>query len=49
MKGETADISQIYKFSWYYWVMFCDTANSINFPDENMTLGQYFRASIDAG
>ena len=49
MKGGTADISQICKFSWYNWLMFCNTANSIAFPDDKMTLGQYLGPAIDVG
>jgi hypothetical protein len=40
MKGGTADISKICKFAWYDWVMFCNTVNTIAFPDKRLTLGR---------
>jgi hypothetical protein len=49
MKGGTADISQICKFAWYDWVMFCDTVNKIAFPEKRLTLGKYLGSAIDIG
>jgi hypothetical protein len=49
MKGGTADISQICKFSWYNWVMFHDTVKTIAFPDKRLTLGRYLGPAIDIG
>jgi hypothetical protein len=49
MKGGTADISQICKFAWYDWVMFCDILNTIAFPDKRLTLGRYLGPAIDIG
>jgi hypothetical protein len=47
MKGETADISQICKFAWYDWVMFCDIVNTIAFPNDKLTLGRYLVLATD--
>ncbi len=47
MKGGTADISQICKFAWYDWVMFCDIVNMIAFPDNRLTLGRYLGPATD--
>jgi hypothetical protein len=49
MKGGTADINQIWEFTWYDWVMFCDTANTIPFPDDKLTLGKYLGPATDIG
>jgi hypothetical protein len=49
MKGRTADISQIYKFAWYDWVMFYDTVNTIASSDEKLTLGRYLGPATDVG
>ena len=47
MKGSTADISQICKYSWYEWVMFRDSSHQD--PKNTMILRRYFGPSIDVG
>ncbi len=42
MEGGTADISQICKFVWCDWVMFCNTVNTIVFPNKRLTLSRYY-------
>jgi hypothetical protein len=49
IKGGTADISQIFEFAWYDWVMFRDTVNTIAFADKRLTLGRYLGPAIDIG
>jgi hypothetical protein len=49
MKGGTADISQIWEFAWYDWVMFCNPVNTIAFPDKRLTLGRYLGSAINIG
>jgi hypothetical protein len=49
MKGGTADISQICEFAWYDWVMFCNTVNTIAFPNKRLILGRYLEPAIDIG
>jgi hypothetical protein len=49
MKGGTADISQICEFAWYDWVKFCDTVNTIAFPNDKSTLGRYLGPATDIG
>jgi hypothetical protein len=47
MTGSNADISHIYEFGWYDWVMFRD--NVPTFPDVKLTLGQYLGPATDVG
>jgi hypothetical protein len=47
MTGSTANISHIYEFGWYDWVMFRD--NVPTFPDVKLTLGQYLGSATDVG
>ncbi len=49
MKGGTADINQICKFTWYDWVMFRDMVNTIAFLNKRLTLGRYLGPAIDIG
>ena len=49
MSGETANISQFCKFSFYKWVMFQEAIKLVPFPDESPTLGQYLGVAIDIG
>jgi hypothetical protein len=45
--GSTANISHIYEFGWYDWVMFRDIVPT--FPDVKLTLGQYLGPATDVG
>jgi hypothetical protein len=47
MTGSTADISHIFEFGWYDWVMFRD--NVPTFPDVKLTLGRYLGPATDVG
>ncbi len=49
MKGGASDISQIWEFAWYDWLMFCNTVNTITFPDKGLTLGRYLGPAINIG
>ena len=49
MSGETADISQSCKLSFYKWVMFWEQSKLVPFPDENPTLGRYLGVAINVG
>ena len=47
MIGQTADISNIYEYDWYEWVMFLDNVTS--YPEDRRTLGRYLGPRIDVG
>ena len=47
MTGQTADISNIYEYDWYEWVMFLDNVTS--YPEDRRTLGRYLGPAIDVG
>ena len=44
MTGDTVDISQIYLFNWYDWVMYYDHCT---FPNDKALLGRYLGPAID--
>ena len=47
MKGQASDISHIYEFSWYQWVMFSD--GPVQYPADNLVLGRYLVPARDVG
>ena len=49
MSGETADISQVCKFSFYEWIMFREQPDHARFLDDNPVLERYLGPAIDVG
>jgi hypothetical protein len=47
MAGSITNISHIYEFGWYDWVMFRDDVST--FPDVKLTLGQYLGPVTNVG
>ena len=47
VSGETADISPLAQFTWYKWVLFCDTW--VTYSDTPMILGRALGPAIDIG
>ena len=47
VSGETADISLLAQFTWYKWVLFCDTW--VTYSDTPMVLGRALGPAIDIG
>ena len=47
MKGQASDISHICEFSWYHWVMLCDSP--VQYPADNIVLGRYLGPAQDVG
>ena len=47
MSGQTADISTIFEFEWFQWVMFYEPTET--YPSKKWTVGRYVGSSIDVG
>ncbi len=47
MSGEIADINQLCKLAWYYWIIYRPSMS--NYPDEPVNLGKYFGSAFDVG
>ena len=47
MKVQAYYISHICEFSWYQWLMFCDSP--VQYPADNLVLGRYLGPSQDVG
>ena len=48
MTGQAADISHIYEYTWFDWVIFCDGPH-VSYPDNNLVLVQYLGPTLDVG
>ena len=46
MTGQAADISHIYEYAWFDWVMFRDGPH-VSYPDNNLVLDRYLGPTLD--